>query len=134
MTDANWIFDRAIYLMDEQNETNGQTRTQDTEEYRYRTLGILNVLRHEVYPYSDTFVTGKDGKRAICPEIKSFDQVLDIDDAIAQTVLPYGLAAHLLIGENDTMAGFFNDRYTELLYTIGSRKPAVWEDITPMYQ
>lgn len=133
MTDANWIFDRAINLMDEQNEQNGETRTQDTEEYRYRTLSILNVLRNEVYPYSDMFVVGDDGKRAICPEIKSFEQILDIDDAIAQTVLPYGLAAHLLIGENDTLAAFFNQRYTELLYTIGSRRPAQWEDIPTMY-
>lgn len=133
MTDANWIFDRAINLMDEQNEQNGETRTQDTEEYRYRTLSILNVLRHEVYPYSDTFAVGEDGKRAVCPEIKSFDQILDIDDAIAQTVLPYGLAAHLLMGENDTMAAFFNQRYTELLYAIGSRRPAVWEDIPTVY-
>ena len=129
MTDANWIFDKAIYLMDEQNELNGQTRTQDTEEYRYRTLGILNVLRHEVYPWSDTFVVGEDGRRALCPEIKSFDQILDIDDAMAQTVLPYGLAAHLLIGENVTLAAFFNQRYTELLYAIGGKRPAVWEDI-----
>lgn len=129
MTDANWIFDKAIYLMDEQNELNGQTRTQDTEEYRYRTLGILNVLRHEVYPWSDTFVVGEDGRRALCPEIKSFDQILDIDDAMAQTVLPYGLAAHLLIGENDTLAAFFHQRYTELLYAIGGKRPAVWEDI-----
>lgn len=129
MTDANWIFDKAIYLMDEQNEKNGQTRTQDTEEYRNRTLGILNVLRHEVYPWSDTFAAGEDGRRALCPEIKDFDQILDIDDAIAQTVLPYGLAAHLLIGENDTMAAFFNQRYTELLYAIGSKRPGIWEDI-----
>ena len=48
MTDANWVFDRAIHLMDEQNEMNGETRTVDTEEYRYRTLSILNVLRHEL--------------------------------------------------------------------------------------
>lgn len=129
MTDANWIFDKAIYLMDEQNEKNGQTRNQDTEEYRNRTLGILNVLRHEVYPWSDTFAIGEDGRRALCPEIKEFDQILDIDDAIAQTVLPYGLAAHLLAGENDTLAAFFNQRYTELLYAIGGRRPGIWEDI-----
>ena len=129
MTDANWIFDRAINLMDEQNEQNGETRTQDTEEYRHRTLSILNVLRHEVYPWSDTFAIGEDGRRALCPEIKDFDQILDIDDAIAQTVLPYGLAAHLLAGENDTLAAFFNQRYTELLYAIGGRRPGVWEDI-----
>ena len=48
MTDANWVFDSAIHLMDEQNEMNGETRTVDTEEYRYRTLSILNGRRHEL--------------------------------------------------------------------------------------
>lgn len=129
MTDANWVFDRAIHLMDEQNEMNGETRTVDTEEYRYRTLSILNVLRHELYPLSDTFETGSDGKRAIVPLLTGFEQPIDLDDAIAQGVMPYGLAAHLLLGENDSMASFFNQRYEELKYSIGAKKPAVWEDI-----
>ena len=129
MTDANWVFDRAIHLMDEQNEMNGETRTVDTEEYRYRTLSILNVLRHELYPLSDTFETGSEGKRAIVPLLTDFEQPIDLDDAIAQGVMPYGLAANLLLGENDSMASFFNQRYEELKYSIGAKKPAVWEDI-----
>lgn len=129
MTDANWVFDRAIYLMDEQHEKSGEARTTDTQEYRNRTLGILNVLRNELYSFSDTFVPGVGGTRTICPEIRDFDTPIGLDDAICQTVMPYGLAAHLLLGENDTLASFFNQRYTELMYTIGMRKPAVWEDI-----
>ena len=129
MTDANWVFDKAIHLMDEQNELNGETRTVDTKEYQSRTLSILNVLRHELYPFSDTFEAGQNGKRVIVPLLTSFDQPIDLDDAIAQGVMPYGLAAHLLLGENDAMASFFNQRYDELKYTIGARKPAVWEDI-----
>ena len=130
MTDANWVFDRAIHLMDEQNELDGETRTVDTEEYQYRTLSILNVLRHELYPLSDTFEVRTDGKRSIVPLLTQFDQPIDLDDAIAQGVMPYGLAAHLLLGENDAMASFFNQRYEELKYTIGAKKPAVWEDIS----
>lgn len=133
MTNANDIFDTAIHLMDEQNETNGETRTQDTAEYRYRTLSILNTLRGELYPYSDTYVVNEDGTRAICPKIESFEQALNLDDFIAQSVLPYGLAAHLLLGENDTMASFFNQRYAELKIEARERRTAVWEDIPCMY-
>ena len=135
MTDANWVFDRAIHLMDEQYEQSGETRTVDTKEYEYRTLSILNVLRHELYPYSDTFEVRTDGKRQICPELTAFDQAIDLDDAIAQGVLPYGLAAHLLLGENNTLAAFFNQRYAELVHEIGSRRMAQWEDIsyTPFF-
>ena len=129
MTDAKKVFDLAIHLMDEQYELTGETHTVDTKEYEFRTLSILNVLRHELYPYSDTYEIGKDGKRYICPEITTFDQQIDLDDAIAQGVMPYGLAAHLLLGENDTMEAFFNQRYAELSYKIGSRRMAQWEDI-----
>lgn len=129
MTDANWVFDRAIYLMDEQHERSGEAQTADTAQYRDRTLGILNVLRHELFPYSDTYVPGQGGARGVCPEITGFDQPLALDDVLAQTVLPYGLAAHLLLGEHDAMASFFQQRYEALLYTVGSRRPGVWEDI-----
>lgn len=133
MTTANWVFDKAIHLMDEQNENNGQTQTQDTKEYRLRTLSILNILRHEVYGYSDTYVTSLDGRRSVLPEILSFDQDLGMDDVVAQAVLPYGLAAHLLLEENPTMASFFNQRYQELMVTLAARKPAVYEDIRLEY-
>lgn len=124
MTDSNWVFERALQLMDEQSGPAG-----DTEDYRSRTLSILNVLRHELYPYSDTFEAGEDGKRTVCPELKTMDQPINLDDALTQSVLPYGLAAHLLLGENDRMAAFFFQRYGELIYAVGCRKGAAWEDI-----
>ena len=130
LTDGNWVFDRAIRLMDEQSRQSGETANEDTQDYRLRTLGILNVLRHELYPYSDTFRAGADGKRGICPELLTMEQPMDLDDAIAQGVLPYGLAAHLLLGENDQMASFFFQRYAELVYAIGCRSMGVWEEIT----
>jgi hypothetical protein len=129
MTTANWVFDSAIHLMDEQNETNGKTRTQDTKEYEFRTLSILNVLRNELYPYSDTYEVRTDGRRPVCVELTSMEQPIDLDDALCQSVLPYGLAAHLLLGENDTMASFFNQRYAEMLNELRSRSTAEWEDI-----
>ena len=113
MTDGNWVLRKALCLMEE-----------EAADFQDRALDILNVLRHEVYPYSDTFVHG-----GICPEVKSLEQILDLDDAVAQTALPYGLAAHLLVGEDDQMASFFLQRYSELLREIGRKKTAVWEEI-----
>lgn len=132
-TTAQWVFDKAIYLMDEQNEINGLTETADTQEYRHRTLGILNVLRHELYPISDTCAPGAAGKRSVCPEVTAFSDEVGLDDAVAQGVLPYGLAAHLLLGENDAMAGYFAQRYAELYRLHGRTLPAVWEDIPRAY-
>ena len=91
-------------------------------------------------PVPDDFVIAADAGYLAClvagvtPDLllgdfDSMEQPVDLDDAIAQTVLPYGLAAHLLLGENDQMAAFFFQRYAELLRGIGFRRGAVWEDI-----
>ena len=132
-TTAKWVFDRAIHLMDEQHENSGLTEIMDTQEYRFRTLSILNVLRHELYPLSDTFSIRQPDKRPICPELTSFDEEIGLDDAVAQGILPYGLAAHLLLGENNTMANYFSQRYLELYQALRSTLPAPWEDIPPHY-
>lgn len=133
MTTPEWVFARAIHLMDEQNEASGETTTADTQEYKNRTLSILNILRHELFPYSDTFEAGDGGKRTVCEEITSFSDEIGLDDVLAQGILPYGLAAHLLLGENDSMASFFNERYAELVSTLAKKKTSVWEEISPYY-
>lgn len=130
-TTAKWVFDKAIYLMDEQNESSGQTQTEDTREYEFRALGIMNILRHELYPFSATYNRESTG-RPICPEITSFDDTIDLDDAVAQGVMPYGLAAHLLLGENDTMANYFSQRYMEALLTMRMTNTTEIESI-PLY-
>ena len=66
MTTAQQVFDIAIHMMDEQNETTGATVTGDTEEYRLRTLSILNAVMPSLYPYSDTYDSTKPG-RPVCP-------------------------------------------------------------------
>lgn len=132
-TTAKWVFDRAIHLMDEQNESTGQTQTTDTKEYEYRTLSILNVLRHELYPISDTFPRSQDGKRPIVDEITSFDQEIGLDDAVAQGIMPYGLAAHLLLGENDSMANYFSQRYSEMYAASLRSLPSEFEEIPLAY-
>lgn len=133
MTNAEWVFARAIHLMDEQNESTGETKTADTKEYRLRTLSILNILRNELYPYSDTYEPSSGRKRPVCQMIATFEEDIGIDDVLAQGILPYGLAAHLLLGENDALASFFNQRYTELINTLAAKAPSEWESIEPAY-
>ena len=59
----------------------------------------------------------------------TMEQEIDLDDTVAEGVAPYGLAAHLLLGENDSMAAFFNERYMELMYKLGNSQQAEWEEI-----
>lgn len=133
MTNAQWIFEKAMHLMDEVNESTGATDTSDTKEYKNRTIPILNILRVECFPASDTYQVVEPGKRPICPEITDFQSAIGLDDGICQGVLPYGLAAHLLLDENPDVAAYFNQRYTELLSQYRSAIPTAGEEIQDLY-
>ena len=134
-TTAERIFELAITLMDELND-DGEYNYDDTTEYRNRTLPILNILRGELYIYSDTYRLNQEWppkRRPIVGPITSFEEVIDLDDYICQSVLPYGLAAHLLMDENPSTANFFQQRYDELKASLMRGIPAVSEDIEDVY-
>lgn len=133
MTTAQQVFEQAMHLMDEVNESTGAADTADTKEYKNRTLAILNILRVECFPASDTYVVTIPGKRPVCPMITNFESSIGLDDGICQGVLPYGLAAHLLLDENPSVASYFQQRYEEALSIAKRGVPAVAEDITDMY-
>lgn len=65
--------------------------------------------------------------------ITALTDTLQIDDVTARTVLPYGLAAHLMIEENTTTASFFNQRYEELKSLANRKPPAAIEEIQNFY-
>ena len=132
-TTAQTVFETAMHLMDEVNESTGAADTNDTKEYKNRTLPILNILQAECFPASDTFAVVQPGKRPICPRIADFTTPLGLDDGLCVGVLPYGLAAHLLLDENPTAAGFFQQRYEEGLARAMRGIPAESEDIVDVY-
>lgn len=132
-TTAKWVFERAMALMDNLSDGAGLADISDNTEYKNRTISILNILRMECFPFSDTYQVVKPGKRPICPPIKTLDDNISLDDAIAQGVLPYGLAAHLLLDENPQTAAFFNERYQELLAMMRVGLPSSVEPIRDEY-
>ena len=123
------VFDKAMYLMDAQNESTGSTDNSDTKEYKVRTIGILNNLLDLVYPASDTFAVGEEGKRPAPEDITSFEDELDLDPRILRDVLPNGLAAKLLSEENPTLADYFQQCFERSLAEARSRVPAGFEGI-----
>lgn len=126
------VFDIAIALMDEVNESTGSTRTTDTKEYELRTTGILTALGGELYPYSDTYKVTEAGKRPVFRALDDMESELDLDEYLAKTVLPYGLAAQLLLDENPASASFLQQRYEEMKRTAGSM-PGQFDSIVDVY-
>jgi len=123
------VFDKAMYLIDAQNESTGSTDNSDTTEYKVRTLGILNNLIDDAYPASDTFAIGEDGKRPALDDLTSFSDEIRMDPYIVRSVLPCGLAAKLLSEENPTLADFFWQLYEQRLANARAGVPASFESI-----
>lgn len=132
MTNAQTVFEQAMGIIDEVAE-NGTVNVADTAEYKGRTLLILNTIRGELYKYSDTYVQSDDGTRPICAIIPDFETPIDLDDYICQTVMPYGLAWHLLLDENPTSASTCLQRYQELVAGLEKGFPKESEDIFDVY-
>ena len=131
-TTAMQIFNTATGFMDEVS-AEGKTDTTDPAEYKNRRLLILNALRGELDPYSDSYDPNAGGGRPIADVIRSLDSVVKLDDYICQTILPYGLAAHLLMDENPSAAAFFQSRYEELKNRLAVGIPVQSEDIVDVY-
>ena len=123
------VFDKAMYLIDAQNESTGSTDNSDTTEYKVRTLGILNNLIDDTYPASDTFAIGEDGKRPALDDLTSFSDEIKMDPYIVRSALPCGLAAKLLSEENPTLANFFWQLYEQRLAKAREGVPSSFESI-----
>jgi hypothetical protein len=95
------IFVITMNLIDEESEDG--TYTGYPDEYKKKAWPILTVLQAELTKATDTPVS-----------ITSESSTVSVDDRTALTVLPYGLAAHLLLTEDQSRAAFFNARYDEL--------------------
>lgn len=106
MTDGQWVFEQAIALMDSGNEVTGEMDVGSTRAYKHRALSILNLLGQECQGYS------LEGTWEL---LTGFETALPLEDGLCQGVLPYGLAAHLLLEEDPAAANFFQQRYEELL-------------------
>lgn len=131
MTNAQTIYEAAIALMDSMSDS-GNADVADNNEYKHRTLPILNILRGELYPFSDTYETDDEG-RPIVNLIRDFTKPIDLDDYICQSVMPYGLAAHLLLQEDPAAANFCQQRYDELKMRLSVGMPTLSADVEDVY-
>jgi hypothetical protein len=98
---AEDVFTIAMNLMDEQS-TDG-TYAGYPDEYKKKAWPILTLLQAEIADFDTTLVAVTDSTN-----------ILQLDDRTCLTALPYGLAAHLLLPEDQSKASFFNARYDEL--------------------
>lgn len=117
MTKAQQVYELALALIDEVNEA-GTVIPDNPEYYEKKSILYLNILQTELSKPADTIIPLTD-----------LSQNVSVTDRVANLMLPYGLAAHLIMSENPTLASFLNARYEELKRKI----PTASESITDVY-
>ena len=120
------VFDKMLTLIDAVDDA-------DVSDYENRTIGIINVLIGELFIYSDNWKVVERGKRPIALEVQDMEDEIALDDYICRTVMPYGLAAHLMLQEDTTTAAFCQQRYDELKRLLAQGLPQDSEDIVDVY-
>jgi hypothetical protein len=131
-TTAQWIFNAAIFALDEQDDT-GTADHEDTEDYKNRSISILNSLIAQTYHYSDGYTVATAGSRPIPALVAGWTDDVPVDDILARTALPYGLAYMLVLSDRPALANNLKLLYDEALSDIRSRIPGESEQITDLY-
>lgn len=108
---GNNVFTITMAMIDEMLTT-GQLDAEATAEYRAKAPAILTMLQNELIGIENRY---RKKEEYIFPvDIETLDQTFQIDDIKASTLLTNGLAAHLMLHEDKTLASYFNDRYEEM--------------------
>lgn len=113
MAEVSDVFDATMSIMDELSDS-GKPQTTDTDEYKYRTVSIINTMIAELYPFSETKKAGKTASG--WQPVEEFDDTIsEIDNTLALGAMPYGLASALLTDENPEASDRFKRRYNEIV-------------------
>ena len=110
MTGEN-VFTITMAMIDEML-TSGELDAEATAEYRAKAPSILTMLQNELVGIENRY---RKKEEYVYPvPIESLDQTFQIDDIKASTLFTNGLAAHLMLHEDKTLANYFNQRYEEM--------------------
>jgi len=127
------VYDMAIKLMNQQDDSTGTTDSSELDGYKNRTLALLNILVSDLYNLSDNTTFPSEAK-PVPALLTDFTDGIDLDDRLAVNVLPYGLAAHLYKGEDaDNVADLFFNTYYNLKKDYAKKKPTAKVAITNVY-
>ena len=113
----------ALSIMDELNST----------EYSVRAIYVINSLCDELYPYSDNYTITTAGTRPIVAHISVLNDLLPIDDVLAQSVLPYGIASRLMLSDDPIQANNYEGIYQERKRDVAGRIGSEFEEIEDLY-
>lgn len=118
---AEEVFIMTMAMIDEMLET-GELDATTTGEYRAKAPAILTLLQNEIIGIENRYRAFNEQVKPV--KIESLEQFVQVDDIKANTLLTNGLAAHLMIHEDKSLANFFQQRYEEMRGTYLKPTPS----------
>ena len=122
-TTGQQALDATLAIMDELGST----------EYNARSIYLINMLCDKLYTYSDNYTAPTAGTRPTVTHIGALTDTLGIDDVLAQSVLPYGLASQLMISDDPAQAQNFESVFQERIAETAGRTSSDWEQTVDVY-
>lgn len=120
MATVHQVYTTALAIMNEKDENN----------YLDRVVPLVNTLIGQVWTMSEDFETGS---RAIWIPVENIeDEILGIDQNLALSVMPYGLAGLLYIDEDSVRANSWWQIYQEGIVD-SRRSPVAFDSIVDEY-
>lgn len=115
------IYNTALAIMDESG----------TSDYERRTPAIINSMMGVVWMASEQH---HFGPHSIWTHVESMsDELSGVDQSLALSAMPYGLAAQLYLGEDHVRAQSWWDIFEERVALFRRARPAEDESIEDCY-
>lgn len=108
---GDYIFKLTMSMIDEMLSS-GELDEQAVAEYRAKAPTLLTMLQSELIGIENRYRKREEYIHPVI--IESLDQAFQVDDIKAVDLLSNGLAAHLMLHEDKTLANFFEQRYEEM--------------------
>lgn len=118
---AKEIYEAALAIMNEQDIDNG---------YKNRSPAIINSLMPRCWQVTEEYVGGSRNGWTAIDSLE--DEIVGFDDTIVLSVMPYGLAAALYVGEDALQANSWQQIYEQNLFEA-RRIPQDIERIEDVY-
>lgn len=85
-------------------------------DYTARVPALINTLLGQCLPADNRMRLGQEQPlREAIPRVHALGDTIDLNEALCLLVLPYGLAALLVLDEDAARAGFFHNTFLETL-------------------
>lgn len=121
MAKVSDVYTAALSIMDEEDFDGA---------YGERSIGIINTLLGQCWLFTESYDSGSRSGWTPVSDFK--DELCGVDNTIALSVMPYGLAAILFAGEDALRANSWWQIYQEGI-TNARRSPAEIEPIEDVY-